>query len=99
MIYIFMALYAEAKPLIKKLDLKKINSRFKFTQYESPEICLTITGVGSIAASTAVGAVCASRDIGETDILVNIGSCAGSASSLHGIYLIHKITDEVTGRT
>ena len=99
MIYIFMALYAEAKPLIKKLDLKKINSRFKFTQYESPEICLTITGVGSIAASTAVGAVCASRDIGEMDILVNIGSCAGSASSLHGIYLIHKITDSVTGRT
>lgn len=99
MIYIFMALYAEAKPLIEKLDLKKINSRFKFTQYASPEICLTITGVGSIAASTAVGAVCASRDIGETDILVNIGSCAGSASSLHGIYLIHKITDAVTGRT
>ena len=99
MIYIFMALYAEAKPLIKKLDLKKINSRFKFTQYESPEICLTITGVGSIAASTAVGAVCASRDIDATDILVNIGSCAGSVSSLHGIYLIHKITDEVTGRT
>ena len=99
MIYVFMALYAEAKPLIEKLDLKKINSRFKFIQYESPEICLTITGVGSIAASTAVGAVCASRDIGETDILVNIGSCAGSASSLHGIYLIHKITDEVTGRT
>ena len=99
MIYVFMALYAEAKPLIEKLDLKKINSRFKFIQYESPEICLTITGVGSIAASTAVGAVCASRDIGETDILVNIGSCAGSASSLHGIYLIHKITDAVTGRT
>ena len=99
MIYIFMALYVEAKPLIEKLDLKKINSRFKFTQYASPEICLTITGVGSIAASTAVGAVCASRDIGEMDILVNIGSCAGSASSLHGIYLIHKITDAVTGRT
>ena len=99
MIYIFMALYAEAKPLIEKLDLKKINSRFKFTQYASPEICLTITGVGGIAASTAVGAVCASRDIEETDVLVNIGSCAGSASSLHGIYLIHKITDSVTGRT
>lgn len=99
MIYVFMALYAEAKPLIEKLELKKINSRFKFTQYESPEICLTITGVGSIAASTAVGAVCASRDIDAADILVNIGSCAGSASSLHGIYLIHKITDEVTGRT
>lgn len=99
MIYVFMALYAEAKPLIEKLELKKINSRFKFTQYESPEICLTITGVGSIAASTAVGAVCASRDIDAADILVNIGSCARSASSLHGIYLIHKITDEVTGRT
>ena len=99
MIYVFMALYVEAKPLIEKLDLKKINSRFKFTQYASPEICLTITGVGSIAASTAVGAVCASRDIDAADILVNIGSCAGSASSLHGIYLIHKITDEVTGRT
>ena len=99
MIYVFMALYAEAKPLIEKLELKKINSRFKFIQYESPEICLTITGVGSIAASTAVGAVCASRDIEDTDILVNIGSCAGSASSLYGIYLIHKIRDAVSGRT
>ena len=99
MIYVFMALYAEAKPLIEKLDLKKINSKFKFTQYASPEICLTITGVGGIAASTAVGAVCASGDIEETDVLVNIGSCAGSASSFRGIYLIHKITDAVTGRT
>ena len=91
MIYVFMALYAEAKPLIEKLDLKKNNSRFKFIQYESPEICLTITGVGSIAASTAVGAVCASRDIDAADILVNIGSCAGGANMVGNIYLIHKL--------
>lgn len=99
MIHIFMALYAEARPMIERLELKKINSGFKFTQYASDELCLTITGAGGIAASTAVGAVCASRELCETDFVVNIGTCAGSRERIGSLYMIHKLTDAVTGRT
>lgn len=100
MIYIFVALYPEAKHLIETLQLKKRNSAFKFQQYYSEDgICLTITGCGSIAASTAVGAVCACGEIKDNDILINIGTCAGDKLKLNRIYLVHKMTEYVTGRT
>lgn len=100
MIYIFMALYAEAKPLIQKLELRKLNSFLKFEQYLlEDKICLTLTGCGSIAASTVVGAVCACREIKESDILINIGTCAGSKLNMNKIYAVNKLTDTTNGRT
>lgn len=104
MIYIFTALYAEAKPMIKSLGLKEIKTRYNFKQYfskglEDSEICLTITGVGSVAASTAVGAVCAYMGVKATDFLINIGTCAGDLSKKQEAFLINKLTEKVTGRT
>lgn len=104
MIYMFMALYAEAKPLIEQLKLKKVNSGCKFMQYSSANdvdeyICLTITGMGSVAASTAVGAVCACRELTDTDVILNIGTAAGNTLMEKKTFLIHKIVEQATGRT
>lgn len=104
MIYVFIAMYAEAKPLIERLKLKKINSVCKFAQYRSEkeadvDICLTITGCGSVAASTAVGAVCACGELCAEDVIINIGTAAGALEQQGNLFLIHKITEQVTERT
>ena len=53
MIYVFMALYAEAKPLIEKLELKKINSRFTELRNRE-EVVLSSQLVRSVDAAQSV---------------------------------------------
>lgn len=99
MVYIFVALFAEAKPLIQSLALKKQRSDLPFEQYIDAEnhFCLVLTGVGSVAAATAVGSICAAYQVCSGDFLCNVGTCAGAQPGQ--AFLIHKITEEATGRT
>ncbi|MDE6924038.1 MAG: hypothetical protein K2P59_02085, partial [Acetatifactor sp.] len=65
---------------------------------ETAGIRLTITGVGEIAAATAVGSVCSVYRPERGDMLLNMGTCAYTADS-DGIFLCNKITEQATGRT
>jgi nucleoside phosphorylase len=100
MIYIYMALHREAKPLIKKLNLKREDVPFGFAVYGNEElgVRLVLTGVGAIAAAAGVGSSLGYFRGTKSDILINIGSCAGK-SDAGKVYLCHKITDEVSGHT
>lgn len=84
--------------MIQRLALKKQNNCLPFEQYMDGEehFCLTLTGVGSVAAATAVGSVCGGR-AGSGDFLCNVGVCAGAYPGRP--FLIHKITEAATGRT
>lgn len=111
MIYIFTALYPEAKPLIRAFSLKKAVTGLPFDVYENADndLRLVITGAGMTAAACGVSAVLGKYGAGEKDHLINIGTCA--AENLAGeknddtkagdreIYLCHKIMDRNTGRT
>lgn len=99
MIYLFMALYGEAKPVISRFQLKRENTRLPFEVFGNQEqgIRLVLTGTGSVAAAAAVSCVCTAWHVEEGDFLVNLGSCAGAAP-LRQIFLCSKITDGVTGR-
>ncbi len=99
MVYIFVALFAEAKPLIQSLALKRQRSDLPFEQYidEGKRFCLVLTGVGSVAAATAVGSICTAGQVGSGDFLCNVGTCAGAQPGQ--AFLIHKMTEEATGRT
>lgn len=111
MIYIFTALYCEAHPLVQNWKLKQNHEirNFKVFENEEKHMILTVTGVGSVAAATAVGSICMKYGAGKGDFLINVGICAGrqaeskeqsiSGTSDTGIYLCNKITEAGTGRT
>jgi hypothetical protein len=59
-----------------------------------------LTGVGGVAAATAVAEISALYPPKKTDLLLNFGSCAGGAGfSVGDIFLCNKITEDATGRT
>lgn len=111
MIYIFTALYPEAKPLIRTFSLKKAVAGLPFDVYENMDgsLRLVITGAGMTAAACGVSAVFGRYGAGERDHLINIGTCAAenpaseknddTKTGYSGIYLCHKITDRNTGHT
>ena len=82
MIYIFTALYHEARSLISHYNLKKdtANPRFQVFCSEDDGIRLTVTGVGEIAAAVAVAGICTGRQPERGDFLINIGTCAARAA-------------------
>ena len=98
MVFIFMALYPEAKPVIKRLGLRKRTDRTRFQEFVSEEsgIVLTITGVGPVAAAAAVSAVLTEYDAGTEDQLLSVGTAAGDASD---IFLLNKLLDQNSDRT
>lgn len=100
MIYLFTALYWEAHFLIKQFKLARNPKNTWLQQFENEEagIRLTITGVGEIAASAAVGSVCGGYRPSREDVLLNVGICARRGGT-DGIFLCNRITEEATGRT
>lgn len=111
MIYIFTALYPEAKPLIRTFSLKKTMTGLPFDVYENTDsdLRLVITGAGMTAAACGVSAVLGKYGVGERDHLINVGTCAAenlpceknddTKAGDREIYLCHKITDRNTGHT
>lgn len=111
MIYIFTALYPEAKPLIRAFSLKKAVTGLPFDVYENTDndLRLVITGAGMTAAACGVSAVLGKYGAGEKDHLINIGTCAtenlagekndDTKTGYREVYLCHKIMDRNTGHT
>ncbi|MCR5007090.1 MAG: hypothetical protein K6A76_00735 [Oribacterium sp.] len=100
MVFVFMALYPEAKPVIKRLGLKKRTDRTRFQEFvsEDSEVVLAIIGVGPVAAAAAVAAVLTEYDAGPGDQLLSVGT----AAALHGgtgIFLLNKLLDQNSDRT
>ncbi len=100
MIYLFTALYCEAQIMIEQYGLKKSADSPRFQQFasESRQILLTVSGAGEIAAAAAVSSVCTKYPPKQNDFLVNVGTCAGT-SQRDGIFFIHKLTEQTTGKT
>jgi len=100
MIYLFIALYCEASVFIRQFHLEKNPENTRFQEYynETSSIRLTITGIGEIAATAAVGSICTEYKPKEEDILLTIGTCAHTTKS-DGIFLCNKITEQATGKT
>lgn len=113
MVYIFCALYPEAAPWISAFRLKKVPEQTKFQTFtDGKEVCLVVTGIGKVAAATAVGSICTANGVDKRDVLVNVGICAklseGTEPREQGkapggkrgsIYLCNKLLDEATGKT
>ena len=102
MLTIYCALYPEAKEIIRTFQLKKEITRAHFQVFsdEKKTIRLVLTGVGAIAAATAVAELSALFPPKETDLLLNFGTCGAEADvSVGEIFLCNKLTEESSGRT
>lgn len=105
MIYIFTALFYEAKPIIEYYDLEKNVTCTQFQVFENDEIRLVITGQGNIAAAVAVSHIFTYFEVKASDYLINIGCCAhvaidrGDHAKTGQMFLCNKITDQCTGFT
>src|SRR3712207_768313 len=73
MVYLFFALYAEAKPFLERWKCKKQNQYIKYQVFESEKFCCVITGVGAMKMAIHAAHVLSSRDLQEEDIFCNIG--------------------------
>lgn len=104
MICIICALYPEAQPFIKALELKqdKANKYYKKYNNDEKDICLYITGPGPLNAATAVGYVFSENETCLDSILMlNIGSCAlisKEDTGSKGLYLCNKLVNIDSGR-
>lgn len=96
MIYLFTALYQEARPMIQNWNLKQREGRIPVFQNET--ITLALTGTGPLSAASVTAAVLSASAVTEEDLLINAG-CAAAVSDLPigSVYLIHKITDLASG--
>ena len=111
MLYIITAMYAEAHAFITRFQLKKdiSHTRFQVFKSEEAELCLIISGVGSIPAAAAVSSICTEYGAGQGDFLLNAGICAGiwdgnvnrtnNIYQAGNIFLCNKIKEQVTGKT
>lgn len=76
MLYLSFALYAEAAPFIKELNLKAENRQTGFQVFSSDSIKLIISGVGNLTSAINLTAFLAGETISDDDLFVNIGSAA-----------------------
>lgn len=99
MIYYAMALYPEAQPFIRRLNLKKCAEEIHVQIFENADTGLILTGVGEVQAAAAVAYLFACRPPKAQDLLVNVGIC-GSAQQPRGTcFLCNKIVEQMAGRT
>ncbi len=100
MITYIAALYAEAKPFIEALQLKKIQEEHRLQLFGSEHCRLLLTGTGEIAAATSVASYFTKYPPEADHILVNVGIAgAVPSASIGALFYISGITEQVTGRT
>ncbi len=95
MLYITVALSAEARPLIDTFKLTRTYA-LPYTLFENSDIKLLVTGVGLQNAIMATSAFLGHFSPNEDDLLLNIGICAAPQSFEIGeAFLVHKLTCKV----
>lgn len=101
MVYIVTALYIEAVPFIKKLDIKKKEGYGKYQVFKNEKFILVITGVGSINAAAGISYVFGKELINKNDIVINIGICGAKKDKFNigDCVMCSKIIDKNTNKT
>ncbi|BBE31322.1 hypothetical protein OSSY52_14630 [Tepiditoga spiralis] len=90
MVYIVIAMYSEALPIIKNFNLKKENN-----VYIGENIRLIITGIGKINSAIETTKLLMKYKPKENDIIINLGTCGTKLKKYKDgdIFLCNKILD------
>ncbi|EMJ89936.1 MULTISPECIES: hypothetical protein [Leptospira] len=98
MIFISVALFAEAKPLIESLGLNILRDKTVFPVYQNENHTLVISGTGKIHSAMSVVFLLNEfkNQISDSSWILNFGICGArkDISEIGKSFLIHKITDE-----
>lgn len=101
-IYVTVALFAEARPIIDRFRLKKatLQPAGKFQTFAGDGMALIVSGTGALAAAVATAALLSARPPEEDDVFLNIGLCGAVDPGLRigQAVLAHKIVHRETGR-
>ena len=99
---IVCALHCEAKPIIKRLKLQKIDLINAFQVFKADDVHLVISGVGRIKAVIATAALLSkisSEQSLNSILILNIGTCGARPELKPGtVVLPHTITSAVSKR-
>lgn len=91
-IYLFTALACEAKPLITKYSLKKVQEVHPFAIYRHNNMLLTVSGVGKVAMAAAVSYTLALFPA-VMPVMLNLGVAGHADISIGSLVLADKIFD------
>ncbi|WP_051906774.1 5'-methylthioadenosine/S-adenosylhomocysteine nucleosidase family protein [Methylomarinum vadi] len=91
-LFIFAALVCEAKPLIKRYDLRKIQQPHPFAVYANEGMTLVVTGVGKVAMA---GAVAYSMALfrPKHPLMINLGIAGHKSMAVGSLLMADKVVD------
>ena len=98
MLYIFCALYSEAKPFVEKYDLARDMTFHHYQVFRNDDVILTVTGTGVLSAAMAVTEVCACIPPVSCDCMLNAGMSGTTDAGIGkgDVFLVNRIVDDVT---
>jgi hypothetical protein len=97
-IHLIIALACEAKPVIKYYALKRCMDETAFPVFRNQDMTLTISGVGKIAAASAVAYTQGRYASNQAAIWLNIGVAGHASLEIGNCRIAHKIVDHETSR-
>ncbi len=98
MINLVTALPAEARPIISRFDLGRVQPDLGFPLYRRGRISLVVTGPGKLAAAAGTAFLGALTDCSQAAIQVNFGVAGHAERQVGEILLASSITDVGSGR-
>lgn len=98
MIHFVIATYPEAMPIIKYYKLKQMKHVTPFSIFVNKykDISLIISGIGKVASSSAVSFMYCIFEYKKNNIWINIGIAGYGKGKIGEVFLINKITDNLT---
>ncbi|EMN59443.1 hypothetical protein [Leptospira borgpetersenii] len=103
MIFISVALFPEAKPLIETLGLKILRDKTPFPIYRNEKYILIVSGTGKIFSAMSVAFLLNEfkNSVTDSSWILNFGICGApkKSSKIGESFLIHKIKDEGSSKS
>jgi len=98
LIFIYVALPCEAKPLIEHFKLSKDLNCRAFEIYSNEDICLTVTGIGKCAMAAGVAYTQAGVDAAGNPVMLNLGIAGHAEHPVGQAFLAGKLIDADSGK-
>ena len=97
MIYVVVALAAEARPLISHFHLEPAKELEALSVYRRSDLALIVGGVGKEATDWSVGALAKAIPPDDLSVWVNVGVAGHRLHEIGTAVLARKVTDAETG--
>lgn len=97
-VHLIAALPAEAKPVVSRFNLARVQTERAFPVYRNQRISLVVSGVGKANAAAASAFLYALNGFPDGAIWINLGIAGHKDLPLGKAVLAHRITDTASGR-